>query len=111
MVNAPDQDENAPYFIELSMVSNPKSGLIEWNRTGGTALSAADVLWRHTWPVKSRAWRLMRGLVHAYDWAFALVSVMARVALIVAVVWFVLGWIGFLWDARELVQDIVLQMA
>ncbi len=101
------EDPEGSYRISEA---GPTSAAFEWNRKGGgSGLQAADVIWRTSYPIKSRAWLAMRGLVHEYDWALNLASIVARVAVIGAVAWFVLDWVGFFWQAREIVQEIVLR--
>lgn len=98
------------YRIDEAMAAAPVEKVHEWNTTSkGSALEAADALWRLSYPRKSLAWLAMRGIVHAYDWTLHLVNVAARVAIIGIAIWFVGAWVGFAWEAREVVHAIALQ--
>ena len=73
-----------------------------------SAWVAADRLWTLAFPVKSRMWLGLRALVLGSDWLVGFATTVARVAILVLVAAFVFGSIGFLWEARELVQDIII---
>ena len=70
---------------------------------------AADHLWRLVYPIKSRWWLAMRSLVHGYDWVMRAVEIVVRIGLILVAAAFAIALADFLWDARGLVHDIVLQ--
>ena len=70
---------------------------------------AADHVWRSNFRIKSMAWRIMRGLVHGYDWLMSLLDMSFRLALVALAAYFVIGLVPFFWEARDIIQEVVLQ--
>ena len=98
--------------IELQFAAASSKRVVKFNNSPEERYSiheAAGELWKAVYPIKSVWWRFMRGFVHCCDGSIRVVESLAPVVLIGIAVAFVFGVIPFLWEARDVIQDIVLQ--
>ncbi len=104
-----------PFTIELKFAAASSDKLVklaESNKSPEQNYSIyekADELWASGYPIKSWWWRLMRSVVHTFDAAWSIVVLALRAALVILAIWFVGDWVYFLFEARDVLQNIMLQ--
>jgi len=109
----PPERVGRPIKIDMVESAAPSKKIIGYENDAAfddvSIYDAADHLWKNTYPEKSKWWLIMRRVVLGYDWLMRFVSIALRVAILGLVIWFVVDWVPFIWDARDLVQEVVLQ--
>ena len=97
------------YAIELTTASVSSDKMMAVNEALKNEISAwvlADRLWKLAYPIKSRAWLVLRAIVQTSDWLLGFATTAFRLAGVALVVAFIIGSLGFLWEARGLLKDI-----
>ena len=114
VVDADPEAENM-YLISGHTTAAPDESVRSWNGEQfaeskiPSAWEAADALWRMAFPVKSRWWLGMRRVVHVFDAGRHVLALAMQGALALLVLVFAVDLVGFLWEVRDVVQEIALQ--
>ncbi len=107
--------DNLGSFIEIDLEQSPDPNDNLQEHVMGEQFrdlsihDAADRVWRTVYPSRSSSWLAMQRIVLGYDWVLSLLQIGGRLGLVLIVLAFIVGSISFFWEARDLLQAIVLQ--